>query len=78
MARLRAGAENEERAEEKTSWDVATKLSYAPVFIETSRVKKGLSRNAKKHRKRTGKPGYNRQWVSRRGRDGVGGRVKLG
>ena len=40
LARLRAGAENEERAEEKTSWNVATKLSYAPVFRDTSHVKK--------------------------------------
>ena len=78
LARLRAAAEKEEREERKTSWDVATKLSYAPVFTDTSHGSKGLGRNAKKQRKRTRKRGYNREWVSQRGRYGVGGGVKVG
>ena len=45
LASLSAAAANEERAEEMTSWDVATELNYAP-----------LSRNtAKKQEKRRGK-----------------------
>ena len=58
------------RAEEMTSWDVATKVSYAPVFRDTSSVKS--------QRQRTGDRGYNRHRVSRWGRGVVGGRAKVG
>ena len=46
LANLLAAAENEERAEEMTSWDVATELSYAPVYRDTTTAK-GLSSNVK-------------------------------
>ena len=48
MASLHAAAENEERAEEMSSWDVATELSYAPVYRYTATtVGKGLSSKVK-------------------------------
>ena len=78
LAGLRAVAEKEERAEEMTSWDVATEFSYSPFFRDTSSVRKGLSRNVKKKRKRAGKRGYIRHWVTRRGWGVVSGRAKVG
>ena len=78
LASLHAAAANAERAEEMTSWDVATELSYAPVYRDASRARKGLSRNVKKPRKRAGKRGHNQHRVSRRGRGVVGGRAKVG
>ena len=38
LASLHAAAENEERAEEMSSWDVATELSYTPVYRDTATV----------------------------------------
>ena len=48
LASLHAAAENEERAEEMSSWDVATELSWVPVYRDTATtIGKGLSSKVK-------------------------------